>query len=53
MKSPQNTPLVPNEKLYTYLSNQGPVKMSKTDNSKLIGPPVDGIKGSLKNVYVG
>jgi hypothetical protein len=52
MKSPQNTPLVPNDKLYTYLSNQGPVKMSKTDNSKLIGPPVDGVKGSPEKMFM-
>jgi hypothetical protein len=52
MKSPQNTPLVPNEKLYTYLSNQGPVKMSKTDNSKLIGPPIDGVKGSPEKMFM-
>jgi hypothetical protein len=52
MKSPDQTSLIPNEKLYTYLSSQGPIKMKISDQSALRGPPVDGIKGSDEKMFM-
>jgi hypothetical protein len=52
MKSPDNTSLVPNDTLYSYLGSQGPVKMRLSDQSALIGPPVDGVKGSDEKMFM-
>lgn len=52
MKSPDNTSLVPNDTLYSYLGSQGPVKMRLSDQSALIGPPVDGVKGSAEKMFM-
>ena len=52
MKSPDNTELVPNDTLYSYLGSQGPLKMRLSDQSALIGPPVDGIKGSDEKMFM-
>jgi len=52
MKSPDNTALIPNDALFTYLSSQGPLKPVFTDNSALHGPPVDGKKGSAKKMFM-
>jgi len=52
MKSPDETTLLPNDKLYTYLSSQGPIKMRLSDQSALIGPPIDGIKGSDEKMFM-
>ena len=52
MKSPDETALVPNDGLYTYLSSQGPIKMKLSDQSALNGPPVDGVKGSSEKMFM-
>jgi len=52
MKSPDNTELIPNDNLYSFLGSQGPVKMSLSDQAKLIGPPVDGKEGSPEKNFM-
>ena len=52
MKSPDSAPLVPNDGLYTYLSSQGPIKMKLSDQAALVGPPVDGVKGSPEKMFM-
>ena len=52
LKSPTETPLVPNDGLYSYLSSQGPIKMKLSDQAALIGPPVDGVKGSPEKMFM-
>lgn len=52
MKSPDETALVPNDTLYTYLSSQGPIKMKLSDQAALNGPPVDGVKGSFEKMFM-
>lgn len=52
MKSPDETSLVPNDTLYTYLSSQGPIKMKLSDQAALRGPPVDGVKGSPEKMFM-
>lgn len=52
MKSPDNTDLVPNDTLYSYLGSQGPLKMRLSDQSTLIGPAVDGVKGSDEKMFM-
>ena len=52
MKSPDETSLVPNDTLYTYLSSQGPIKMKLSDQAALRGPPVDGVKGSFEKMFM-
>ena len=52
MKSPDETSLVPNDSLFTYLSSQGPTKPVFTDNSSLNGPPVDGHPDSDKKMFM-
>jgi len=52
MKSPDNTELVPNDTLYSYLGSQGPVKTRLSDNTALSGPPVDGVTGSVEKKFI-
>ena len=52
MKAPDETSLVPNDALFTYLSSQGPTKPVFTDNSSLNGPPVDGHPDSEKKLFM-
>jgi len=52
MKNPDNTALIPNANLFAYLSSQGPLKPVFTDNSGLHGPPVDGVEGSDKKMFM-
>ncbi len=52
MKTPDETALVPNEALFTFLSSQGPTKPVFTDNSALTGPPVDGHPDSAKKMFM-
>ena len=52
MKSPDETALVPNEGLYTYLSSQGPIKIKLSEQAALRGPPVDGVKGSPEKMFM-
>ena len=52
MKSPDETALVPNDSLFTFLSSQGPTKPAFTDNSALTGPTVDGKEGSPKKMFM-
>ena len=52
MKSPEESALVPNDGLYTYLSSQGPIKMKLSDQAALTGPPVDGVKGSPEKMFM-
>ena len=52
MKSPDNTSLLPNDTLYTYLGSEGPVKMKISDQAALIGPPVDGVDGSPEKMFM-
>ena len=52
MKSPDNTALIPNDALFTYLSSQGPLKPVFTDNSALTGPSIDGHPESAKKMFM-
>jgi hypothetical protein len=52
MKTPDETALVPNDALFTYLSSQGPTKPVFTDNSSLNGPSVDGHPDSDKKMFM-
>ena len=52
MKSPDNTALIPNDSLFSYLSSQGPLKPVFSDNSALFGPPIDGQEGSAKKLFM-
>ena len=52
MKSPDNTSLLPNDTLYTYLGSEGPIKMKISDQAALIGPPVDGVEGSPEKMFM-
>ncbi len=52
MKTPDETALVPNDALFTYLSSQGPTKPVFTDNSALTGPSVDGHPDSDKKMFM-
>lgn len=52
MKTPDETALVPNDTLYTYLSSQGPIKMKLSDQAALTGPPVDGVEGSFEKMFM-
>ena len=52
MKTPDETALVPNDALFTYLSSQGPTKPVFTDNSALTGPSVDGHPKSDKKMFM-
>ena len=52
MKSPDETSLVPNDTLYTYLSSQGPIKMKLSDQAALNGPPIDGVAGSFEKMFM-
>jgi len=52
MKSPDNTELVPNDALYSYLGSQGPIKMRLSDQAALSGPPIDGVKGSAEKKFM-
>uniref|UniRef100_A0A6C0CEN7 Uncharacterized protein n=1 Tax=viral metagenome TaxID=1070528 RepID=A0A6C0CEN7_9ZZZZ len=52
MKSPDETALVPNDALFTYLSSQGPTKPVFTDNSALYGPSIDGHPDSDKKMFM-
>jgi len=51
-KSPYEVPLIPNDNLYTYLASQGPIKMKISDQSALIGPPIDGVDGSDEKMFI-
>lgn len=52
MKSPDETPFLPNQTLYTYLGSEGPIKMKISDQSALSGPPVDGVDGSPTKMFM-
>jgi hypothetical protein len=52
MKSPDNTALIPNDSLFSYLSSQGPLKPVFSDNSALFGPTIDGQPGSPKKMFM-
>jgi len=52
MKSPDDTALIPDNALFSYLSSQGPLKPVFTDNTALRGPPVDGQEGSPKKMFM-
>ena len=52
MKSPDNSALIPNDKLYTYLANQIPLKTGLSDQTVLKGPPIDGKKGSPEKMFM-
>jgi hypothetical protein len=52
MKSPDETALVPNDALFTYLSSQGPTKPVFSDNSSLNGPSIDGHPDSEKKMFM-
>jgi len=52
MKSPNETALLPNDALFSYLSSQGPLKPVFSDNSALLGPPIDGVDGSPKKMFM-
>jgi len=52
MKTPDETALVPDDAIFTYLSSQGPVKPVFSDNSSLTGPPIDGHPDSDKKMFM-
>lgn len=52
MKSPDNSALIPDDKLYTYLANQIPLKTGLSDQTVLSGPPVDGKIGSPEKMFM-
>jgi hypothetical protein len=52
MKSPANSSLVDDSTLFTYLTGQGPLKPTITDNAYLIGPPIDGDKSSPNKMFM-
>ena len=52
MKSPDETALLPNDALFSYLSSQGPLKPVFTDDNALFGPNIDGKKGSPKKMFM-
>ena len=52
MKSPDNTALLPNDTLYTYLGSAGPLKMKISDQAALLGPPIDGVDGSPEKMFM-
>ena len=52
MKSPDNTALIPNDALFSYLSSQGPLKPVFSDNSAIFGPTIDGQPGSPKKMFM-
>ena len=52
MKKPETAQLVDNDKLYSYLGSQGPVKMALSDQASLTGPPIDGKKGSPTKAFM-
>ena len=41
-----------NTLLYTYFASQSPLKTKLSDQSKLIGPPIDGVKGSPEKMFM-
>ena len=45
-KSPDNTELIPNDQLFTYLGSQGPIKMALSDQAALSGPSITGKNGA-------
>ena len=45
-KSPDNTELLSNDQLFTYLGSQGPLKMALSDQAALSGPSITGKKGA-------
>lgn len=51
-RSPDDTPFLPDETLYTYLGSEGPIKMKISDQSALSGPPVDGVDGSPTKMFM-
>lgn len=52
MKTPDETALIPNDSLFTFLSSQGPTKPMFTDNSALTGPTIDGNPDSAKKLFM-
>ena len=52
MKTPDKAPFVSDDKLYTYFASQSPLKTKLSDQSKLIGPPIDGVKGSPEKMFM-
>ena len=52
MKSPSDTGLISNDKLYSFLGSQGPLKMTLQDQSNLEGPPIDGEEGSPEKKFM-
>ena len=52
MKSPDESALITNDQLFSYLGSQGPLKMRLSDQAALIGPPIDGVKGSPEKKFM-
>ena len=52
MKSPDESALLSNDQLFSYLGSQGPLKMRLSDQAALMGPPIDGIKGSPEKNFM-
>ena len=52
MKSPDTAPFIPDDKLYTYLANQSPLKTGLSDQTVLKGPPIDGKEGSPTKMFM-
>ena len=51
-KSPETTKLLSNDQLFSYLGSQGPLKMRLSEQADLIGPPIDGVKGSPEKNFM-
>lgn len=52
MKSPDDSSLISDDQLFSYLGSQGPLKMRLSDQAKLMGPPIDGVKGSPEKYFM-
>lgn len=52
MKSPDDSSLISNDQLFSYLGSQGPLKMRLSDQAALTGPPIDGVEGSPNKYFM-
>ena len=52
MKSPDNSELVTNDQLFTFLGSQGPLKMTLSDQAALTGPSITGKVGGATKLSI-
>ena len=51
-KAPETDNFLSNDQLFSYLGSQGPLKMRLSEQADLIGPPIDGVKGSPEKNFM-